>query len=131
MHHTSIISFLAGTRSPEDFAAEIAPEVAACIQGIASSGVGQITVTDGPPTTVDRDHAVRLLQALLDERMGFDAANYLADGLMMSDDFDFADAVVADAIGFVADDSRSPSACETREVLVRLTCVRFPPQSVA
>lgn len=120
MNHASIISFLAGTCSPEEFAAEIAPEVAACIQGFATGGVGHIIVTDGPSATIGRDHAARLLRALLEERISFDAANYLADGLMMSDNFDFADAAVAEAIEFVADDSRPPLAREMQEALGRL-----------
>jgi hypothetical protein len=39
---------------------------------------------------------------------------------MMSDDFDFADAAVAEAIEFVADDSRPPLASETELALARL-----------
>lgn len=120
MDHASIVSFLHGTCSPEDFGAEIASEVTACIQGCRSGGVGHIIVTGGPSTTVDRDHAIRILRAILDERLSFNTANYLADGLIMSDDFDFADAGVADAMAFVADDSRQPTADETREALARL-----------
>lgn len=120
MDHASIVSFLNGITSPEDFGAEIAPEVEACVQGCRTSAVGHIIVTHGPDTTVARDHAARLLGALLDARLQFDAANYLADGLIMSDDFDFADSTVADAIAFVADDSRHPTDEETRAALARL-----------
>lgn len=120
MDHASIISFLAGTRTPREFAAEIAPEVAACMQDFAGGGVGHIIVTDGPRTIVSRVQAARLLQALLDKTISFDAANYLADGLIMSDDFEFADAAVVEAIWFVADDSRPPLASETQEALARL-----------
>lgn len=120
MDHASIVSFLDGTSSPEDFSARISPEVSACIGGCGSVGVGHIIVTSGPFTTVTRDHAARLLRALLGGRLSFDAANYLADGLIMSDDFDFADGAVTEAIHFVADDSRHPSADETRVILACL-----------
>ncbi len=39
---------------------------------------------------------------------------------MMSDDFDFADDAVANAIWFLADDSRAPSLDETRAELGNL-----------
>ena len=111
MDHASIVSFLQGTCSPEDFGVEVAPEVAACLQDCR---------TGGPCTPVVRDHAIRLLRALLDERLSFDTASYLADGLIMSDDFGFADASVADAIAFVADYSRHSTADEARTALTRL-----------
>ena len=120
MDHTSIISFLSGSRSAQDFAAEIAPEVEACIQGCLSDGVGHIVVTDGLVFTVSRDHAARLLQALADGGLTFDQANYLADSLIMSDDFAFADADVAEAVAFVADESRPPTVTETQQALARL-----------
>lgn len=120
MNHASIVSFLSGILSPEAFAGEIKTEVATCVNSCANRGLGYVVVTDGPSTVITREHAARLLQALLDDRLPFDAVNYLADGLMMSEDFDFADAAVAEAIEFVADDSRPPRSDETRAVLSRL-----------
>jgi hypothetical protein len=119
MEHASIVSFLTGRSSPETFSHEIAPEVEACLRGF-ERGVGSIIVGGGPATVITRDHAARLLRALFDERLSFDAANYLADGLIMSDDFDFADTEVADAIHFVADDTRQPTVAEMRKALSRV-----------
>ena len=109
-----------GDLSPEDFGSEIAAEVDACEQGFRSGGVGHIIVTDGPETLVTREQARRLLQALADDSLPFLSANYTADCLVMSDDFEFADEVVADAVHFVADDSRPPTSEETRAALAQL-----------
>ena len=121
MQHRTIISFLSGTLSPEQFGEQIADDVEACSQGCSSGGSGHVIVAEGPATMVTREHAARLLQALLDRRLTFEAANYLADGLIMSDDFDFEEAAVADAIAFVADDSRLPTRDETRAALAALS----------
>lgn len=117
MDHGSLVAFLNGDLSPEDFASEIAAEVDACERGFRSGGVGHIIVTDGPITVITRDHARRLLEALAEERLPFLSANYTADCLMMSDDFESADDAVAEAVSFVADDSRPPTMEETRAAL--------------
>lgn len=128
MEHASLVAFLNGDLSPETFASEIAAEVHACEEGIRSAGVGRIIVTDGPETVVTREHAKRLLQALADERLPFLSANYTADCLVMSEDFDFADDAVVEAVHFVADDSRPLTAEETKAALAQLGYVRFPPK---
>jgi hypothetical protein len=69
---------------------------------------------------VTREHARRLLQALAEDRLPFLSANYAADCLMMSDDFEFADETVAEAVEFVADDSRPPTPEETAAALAQL-----------
>ncbi|WP_243645510.1 hypothetical protein [Sphingomonas sp. PP-CE-1G-424] len=46
-----------------------------------------------------------MLEAVADERLPFDAANYLADCIVMNDDFDYADEAVRDAVLFIEDDS--------------------------
>lgn len=120
MEHSSLVAFLNGKLSPEDFGSEIAAEVDACEQGFRSRGVGQIIVTDGPETIVTREHARRLLQALAEDRLPFLSANYTADCLMMSEDFAFADEAVAGAIEFVADDSRPPTLEETAGAVAQL-----------
>lgn len=120
MEHASLVAFLNGDLSPETFGIEIAAEVAACEQGFRSGGVGHIIVTDGPETVVTREHAERLLQALADERLPFLSANYTADCLVMSDDFDFADDAVAEAVHWVADDSRPPTSEEAKAALAQL-----------
>jgi hypothetical protein len=120
MEHSSLVAFLNGKLSPENLGREIAAEVDACEQGLRSGGVGHIIVTDGPETLVTREHVRRLLQALAEDRLPFLSANYFADGLMMSDDFDFADEAVTEAVEFVADDSRPPTPEETAAALAQL-----------
>ena len=120
MEHASLVAFLNGHLSPEDFDHEIAAEVDVCEYGFRSGGAGHLIVTDGPETVVTRDHARRLLKALADNRLPFLSANYTADCLVISDDFDFADDAVTDAVHFVADDSRAPTADETEAALVQL-----------
>jgi hypothetical protein len=120
MEHAAIVSFLNGNRPAGEFAARIDQEVMACVRDAERVGVGTILVEDGPTTMVTREGASRLLQALLDGSLSFHAANYLADGLIMSDDFDFADDEVALAIAFVADESREPTSEETRAALAAL-----------
>lgn len=117
MNHASLVAFLSGDLSPEDFGREIAAEADACEQGFRSGGVGHIIVTDGPLSVITRDHVRWLLQALADERLSFLSANYTADCLMMSDDFEPADHSVAEAVNFVADDSRAPTMEEIRAAL--------------
>lgn len=120
MEHASLVAFLNDDLSPEDFGSEIEAEVEACEHGFRSGGVGHIIVTDGPKTVVTREQARRLLQALADDRLPFLSANYTADCLVMSDDFEFADDTVADAVHFVADDSRPPTSEETEAALAQL-----------
>lgn len=120
MKHSLIASFLSGASSPEAFGEKIADEVAACLDGIRKNGVGPVIVTDGPTMIVEQKHAARLLQAFVDQLIPYEAANYVADGLMISDDFDFADDAVANAIWFLADDSRAPTLNEIRKELANL-----------
>lgn len=120
MEHSSLVAFLSGDLSPEDFGSEIAPEVDACEQGLRSESVGHILVTDGPTTLVAREHVRRLLHALAEDRLPFVSANFVANGLMMSDDFVFADEAVTEAVAFVADDSRPPTREETAAALAQL-----------
>lgn len=54
---------------------------------------------------VTREGARRLLKAVADDRLPFDAANYLADCIVMNDDFEFADDAVRGAVFFIEDDS--------------------------
>lgn len=98
MEHATLVAFLNGDRSQGQFGSDIAEEVDACEQGWRSGGVGHIIVTDGPETVVTREHATRLLRALAENRLPFLSANYAADCLVMSDDFDVADDSVSDAV---------------------------------
>lgn len=105
MQHASIVGFLSGTLSPEALANEIAAEVAAFRAALRTTANGNIVVTDGPQFVVTKEGARRLLEAVADERLPFDAANYIADCIVMNDDFDFADDAARDAVFFIEDDS--------------------------
>ena len=120
MDHRSLIAFLAGSLPANEFSAEIRAEVRACNDALASGGVGSIIVTDAPETRVTREHASRLLEAVADGTFDFELANYVADALIMSDDFDFEDEAVSEAIFFLEDDSRAPTEEEIAAALVRL-----------
>lgn len=105
MQHGSIVAFLTGTLSPESLAAEIESEVARFKAALKENGEGHIQVTNGPPFVVTKEGARRLLEAVAGDQLPFDAANYLADCIVMNDDFDFADEAVRDAVFFIEDDS--------------------------
>lgn len=72
-----------------------------------------VTIING---ALSRGHA-----HMLSDQLAFLAANYTADCLMMSDNFDFADEAVAEAIAFVADDSRPPTHAETATAIAALS----------
>ncbi|EJL24271.1 hypothetical protein PMI02_03773 [Novosphingobium sp. AP12] len=57
---------------------------------------------------------------MLSDQLVFILANYTANCLMMSDNFDFADEAVAEAIAFVAEDSRPPTHDETKAAIAAL-----------
>lgn len=112
MEHAALVAFLSGETEAGAFAREIADEVASCNAAFASDGIGYIIVTDGPSTIVTREHAKRLLTAVFNGSLCFELANYVADGLIMSDDFEFEDDAVNAAIFFLEDDSRPPTVEE-------------------
>lgn len=121
MEHALLTSFLEGTTLSADFARAIRQEVDACEEGFRSpANTGYIVITDGPQFTVTREHMKRLLQSMLDGTIPWMSANYTGDCLMMSDDFEPEDEEVVEAIAFVADDSRPPTADETRIALEAL-----------
>ena len=105
MQHGSIVAFLSGTLSPESLAAEIGPEVAHFRAALKETAEGRIEVSHGPTFEVTREGARRLLAAVADDRLPYDAASYLADCIVMSDDFDFADEATRDAVFFIEDDT--------------------------
>ncbi|WP_257555754.1 hypothetical protein [Sphingobium sp. CFD-2] len=105
MQHSSLVEFLSGNISPEALAAEIAAEVTAFRASLKATGNGDIVVSGGPLFLVTKDGARRLLQAVANERLPFDTANYIADCIVMNDDFEFADEATRDAIFFLEDDS--------------------------
>ncbi len=120
MEHATLVGFLSGTLSPEVQAGEISTEVGACNAACQAGGSGYIIITDGPSFEVTREGAGRLLAAIAEERLSFELANYVADCLIMSDDFDLADDAVRDAIHFAEDDSRPPTQDEMIKALAML-----------
>jgi hypothetical protein len=120
MEHATLVGFLNGVLSPEVLVDEVATEVNACEAAFREGENGYILITDGPLVEVTREGAGRLLAAIADGRLPFRLANYVADCIIMSDDFDFADDAVRDAVHFVEDDSRPPTHDETIEALTKL-----------
>ncbi len=120
MEHATLVEFLTCVLSPEMLVDEITAEVNACEAAFQAGENGYILITDGPPVEVTREGARRLLTAIADGRLPFQLANYVADCIIMSDDFDFADDAVRDAINFLEDDSRPPTRDETIEALAKL-----------
>lgn len=120
MEHATLVGFLIGAIPPEVLVDEIAAEVHACDAAFRAGENGYILITDGASVEVTREGARRLLESVADERLPFQLATYVADCIMMSDDFQFADDVVRDAINFVEDDSRPPTHDETIEALAKL-----------
>lgn len=111
---------MTGVLTPEALSDEITAEVTACNAAFRAGENGYIVITDGPAFEVTRDGARRLLSAIAEKRLPFELANYVADCNMMSDDFDFADDAVPDAVHFVEDDSRPPTHDETINALALL-----------
>jgi hypothetical protein len=105
MQYASIVAFLSGKISPEALAEEIASEVAAFRKALRLTKNGYIAVSDGPKFLITRQAARRLLEAVADERLPFITANYVADCIVMNDDFEFADDAAKDAVHYIEDDS--------------------------
>lgn len=106
--------------SPVQFSNEIASEVDRCRASINATRQGRIIITDGPETVLTRDRVRRLLQAVVDKTLSFDAASYAADCIIMSHTFDWEDEDVGEAVHFIADDYPTPTEDEVRSVLLAL-----------
>jgi hypothetical protein len=105
MRHSSLASFLNGELSPDDLWREIEEEVTECLAACAKGGSGHVVITDGPDTEVTRKHVATLLASLAEAKLPLKAASYIADALIFSDDFDWEDEAVADAVFFLSDES--------------------------
>ena len=105
MQHDSLISFLNGERPAAELWAEIEPEVGDCIAGCAKHGSGGVIVTSGPETQISREHVAVLIAALTEDKLPMEAASYIADALIMSDDFVWKDEGIAEALFRLADES--------------------------
>ena len=120
MEHAILAGFLIGTVSPEVLVDEITAEVNACNEAFRAGENGYIIITDGQTVEVTREGARRLLAAIAEERLPFEIANYVADCLIMSDDFHLEDDAVRDAVNFVEDDSIAPTHDDTMKALAML-----------
>jgi hypothetical protein len=121
MEHASLVAFLEGRLTPEQFDDEVADEVTACNLACKQTGEGRVFITPGPDTIVTRDHARRLLEAVAGQRLNLQIANYAATCIIFGD-FEFGDDVVNEAIWLVEmADLDKPTTDEMRTAIDRLT----------
>jgi hypothetical protein len=120
MQHSSLIAFLDGAISPEQFSSEIANEVAEFRASINATRHGRIFITNGPEALMTRDRVRRLLASLVGQALSFEAANYTADCIIMSDTFDWEDDFVREAVHSIADEDPPPKEDELYDLLRRL-----------
>lgn len=105
VQHESLTLFLNGKRTAEDLWREIEHEVNDCITACGKSGVGAVVITAGPVTNISAEHVAVLIGALSTAKLPMAAASYIADALIMSEDFGWDGEGVADAIFRLADES--------------------------
>ncbi|MDF8334405.1 hypothetical protein [Novosphingobium cyanobacteriorum] len=105
MQHASLVAFLSGTLAPNTFMEEIAGEVAEFYADLRETKHGFIAISDGPLFVMTRSAVRRFLTAVRDGQLSFDAAVYVADCIVASDDIEFEDEVTRDAVAFLEDDS--------------------------
>jgi hypothetical protein len=122
MQSSSLISFLNGEKPPAELWREIEAEVNECVAAASKlGGVGHVIITDGPDTIIDRRHVEVLVGGLADGILPVQAAAYIADALIMSDDFDFADEGVSKVLFFLSDESAPISRDEMQALRSRLS----------
>ena len=106
MRHSSLVSFLNGAISPSELWEQIEAEVGEWMGATSKlGGVGHVIITDGPVTLVTREHVAALLASLADAKLPLMAATFVADALIMSDDFEWEDDAIAEALFFLSDES--------------------------
>ena len=120
MQHAALISFLNGLLSAKDFGNSIKAEVNVCELGVKSRGAGSVFLTRGQHSTITRSLARRLLGSVLEGQLPHSSAVYLADAVIMSDDFDFQDEVVSEIFYMIADESGPLTQSELQRALARL-----------
>lgn len=84
---------------------EIASEVAAFYADLRETKHGFIRISDGPRFVMTRAAARRFLNAVDAQQVSSDAAVYVADCIVASDDIEFEDEATRDAVSFLEDDS--------------------------
>ncbi|ESX73225.1 hypothetical protein NKI01_00870 [Mesorhizobium sp. M0815] len=121
MQHSSLISFLNGEKPPDELWREIEAEVNECVAAASKPGcVGHVIITDGPNTIINRRHVDVLVGQLADGILPIQAAAYIADALIMSDDFNFADDGISEVLFFLSDESAPLSREEVQSLRSRL-----------
>ena len=105
VQHGSLTSFLNGERSADQLWREIETEVKECLAACAKLGSGAVTISDGPKTHISRRQVAVLLSALVEGEIPMDAASYIADAMIMSDDFAWEDEGIADVLFRLSDES--------------------------
>ncbi|MCV3208509.1 hypothetical protein OHD62_27530 [Mesorhizobium sp. YC-39] len=122
MQHSSLISFLNGEKSPNELWREIETEVTECMTAATTLGcVGHVIITDGPHTIINRRHVDVLVGRLADGILPVQAAAYIADALIMSDDFDFAEDGVSEILFLLSDESAPLSREDVQALRSRLS----------
>ena len=106
---------------PDELWREIETEVTECLAACAKGGAGHVIITDGPDTPVAREQVAILLDALAEGKLPLEAASYIADALIMSDDFDWEDDVVAEALFSLSDESEPLTVAEVEQARRRLS----------
>lgn len=125
MRHSSLLSFLNGAVSATELWQEIEGEVSECVAATSKQGgVGHVVLTDGPETSVTREHVGVLLDALASAKLPLAAAPYVADALIMSDDFEWEDDAVAEALFFLSDESRPLTLQDVQGAQSRFTSAK-------
>lgn len=120
MQHSSLASFLNGESPAEELWREIESEVRECLAACAKGGSGYVIITDGPEIHIARGQVAVLLTALAEAKLPLEAASYIADALIMSDDFAWDDEAVAKAVLFLSDESAPLTQTEVEEARRRL-----------
>lgn len=120
MRHSSLASFLNGERSPDKFWREIEPEVTECLPACDRGSSGHVIITDGPGTMIGREQVAVLLTALVEAKLPLQAASYVADALIMSDDYEWEDDAVSEALFFLSDESALLTVAEIEAARSRL-----------
>jgi hypothetical protein len=115
------MAFLNRLTPPEALAAEIEAEVAECQKKTSKGGAGGVIITSGPRTVITKRQTDVFLGALEAARIPLNAASYIADALILSEDFDFADEGVKEAIFYVSDESGPLTIDAVRSLRDRLS----------
>jgi hypothetical protein len=120
MRHSSLASFLNGELPADELWREIEAEVRECLAACAKGGSGHVIITDGPDAQVVRKQVAVLLTALAEAKLPLNAASYVADALIMSDNFEWEDDAVAEALFFLSDESAPLTLAQVAEARSRL-----------